>query len=93
MFRDTDDINLTDSDIDFEVLYATGAVMFNTYGHMTPVLEALFEHDFRNFASFSLSPEIIYTLSDGLDVKCGAPFKLTRDGQDFAAELELTYRF
>ena len=93
MFRDTDDINLTDDDIDFEVLYATGAVMFNTYGHMTPVLEALLEHDFRSFASFSLSPEIIYTLSDGLDVKFGAPFKLTSDGQDYAAELELTYRF
>ncbi len=93
MFRDTDDINLTGDLINFEVLYATGAVMFNTYGHMTPVLEALFEHDFRSFASFSLSPEIIYTLSDGLDVKFGAPFKLTRDGQDFAAELELTYRF
>jgi len=93
MFRDTDDINLTDSDINFEVLYATGAIMFNTYGHITPVLEALIEHDFRSFTSFSLSPEIICTLSEGLDIKFSTPFKLTRDGQDFTAVLELTHRF
>ena len=93
IFEDTDDINLTGDDVDFEVLYATGAIMFNTYGRMTPVLEALLEHDFEDFTSFSLSPEIIYTLSDGLDVKFGAPFSLTSDGQDYAAVLELTYRF
>lgn len=93
MFRDTDDINLTGDKIDFEVLYATGAILFNHYGRMTPVLETLLEHDFEDFTSFSLSPEIIYTLSDGLDIKFGAPFSLTSDGQDYAAELELTYRF
>ena len=93
MFKDTDDINLTGDDVDFEVLYATGAVMFNTYGRMTPVLEALLEHDFEDFTSLNLSPEIIYTMSDGLDIKFGAPFSLTSDGQDYAAVLELTYRF
>ena len=93
MFKDTDDINLTGDKVDFEVLYATGAIMFNHYGRITPVLEALLEHDFEDFTSFSLSPEIIYTLSDGLDVKFGAPFSLTSDGQDYAAVLELTYRF
>jgi hypothetical protein len=93
MFRDTDDINLTGDDVDFEVLYATGAIMFNTYGHLTPVLEVLLEHDFEDFTAVSLSPELIYTLSDGLDIKFGAPFSLTSDGQDYAAVLELTYRF
>lgn len=93
MFKDTDDINLTGDDVDFEVLYATGALMFNTYGRLTPVLEALLEHDFEDFTAFSLSPEIIYTMSDGLDIKFGAPFSLTSDGQDYAAVLELTYRF
>ena len=93
IFEDTDDINLTGDDVDFEVLYATGAIMFNSYGRMTPVLETLLEHDFEDFTSFSLSPEIIYTLSDGLDIKFGAPFSLTSDGQDYAAQLELTYRF
>lgn len=75
------------------MLYATVAIMFNNYGRVTPVLEALLVHDFEDFTSFSVSPEIIYTLSDGLDIKCGAPFSLTGDGQDYAAELELTYRF
>jgi hypothetical protein len=32
-------------------------------------------------------------MSDGLDIKFGVPFSLTGDGQDYAAELELTYRF
>ena len=93
IFEETDDINLTGDDVDFEVLYATGAIMFNQYGRLTPVLETLLEHDFEDFTSFSLSPELIYTMSDGLDIKFGAPFSLTSDGQDFAAQLELTYRF
>ena len=93
MFRDTDDINLTGDDIDFEVLYATGAIMLNKYGRLTPVLELLLEEDFEDYTSFSLSPGIIYTLSDGLDIKLGAPFRLTSDGQDYAGELEMTYRF
>jgi hypothetical protein len=93
MFKDTDDINFTGDDVDFEVLYATGAIMFNQYGRLTPVLETLLVHDFEDFTSFSLSPEIIYTMSDGLDIKFGAPFSLTSDGQDYAAQLELTYRF
>lgn len=93
MFRDTDDINLTGDDVDFEVLYATGAIMFNQYGRLTPVLETLLEYDFEDFTSFSLSPELIYTLSDGFDIKFGVPFSLTSDGQDYAAQLELTYRF
>jgi hypothetical protein len=93
VFRDTDDINLTGDDIDFEVLYATGAIMFNKYGRLTPVLELLLEEDFEDYTSFSLSPGIIYTMSDGLDIKFGAPFRLTSDGQKDAGELELTYRF
>lgn len=93
MFRDTDDINLTGDDIDFEVLYVTGAIMFNSYGRMTPVLELLLEEDFEDYTSFSLSPGIIYTMSDGLDIKIGVPFRLTDDGQKYAGELELTYRF
>jgi len=97
MFKDTDDINLSgnkiENDVEFEVLYATGAIMFNHYGRLTPVLETLLEHDFEDFTSFSLSPELIYTMSDGLDIKFGVPFSLTSDGQDYAAQLELTYRF
>jgi len=93
VFRDTDDINLTGDDIDFEVLYATGAIMFNKYGRMTPVLELLLEEDFEDYTSFSLSPGMIYTMSDGLDIKLGAPFRLTSDGQKYAGELELSYRF
>ena len=72
---------------------ATGAIMFNQYGCLTPVLEALLEHDFENFTAFSLSPELICTMSDGLDIKFGVPFILTSDRQDYAAQLELTYRF
>jgi hypothetical protein len=93
MFRDTDDINLTGDEIDFEVLYAVGAVMFNNYGRLTPVLEAILEYDFEDFTAFSLAPEGIYTVSDHWDFKFGAPFRLTSDGQKYAAELELTYRF
>jgi len=81
MFRDTDDINLTGDKIDFEVLYATGAILFNHHGRTTPVLEVLVEHDFEDYTSFSLSPELIYSATDDLDIKFGAPFRLTSDGQ------------
>jgi len=94
MFRDSDDINTSGSgSASFEVLYATGAVMFNTYGRVTPVLEAILEYDFENYTAFSLAPELLYSVSDNWDVKLAAPFRLTSDGQKYAAELELTYRF
>ncbi|HYQ70340.1 MAG TPA: hypothetical protein VET88_00275 [Gammaproteobacteria bacterium] len=92
-FRDTDDINVTGDDVSFEILYATGAVLFNDYGKVTPVLETILEYDFEDFTAFSLAPEVIYTFTDQWDVKLGAPFRLTSDGQKYAAELELTYRF
>jgi len=92
-FIEVDDIKLTGDGPDFEVLYATGAIMLNDYGALTPVLEVLLEHDFEDFTSFSLSPELIYTAADSWDIKLGVPFRLTGDGQKYAAELELTYRF
>lgn len=93
MFRDTDDINLTGDDIDFEVLYVNSAILLNQFGRLTPALEMLLEHDFEDFTAFSLSPELIYTVTDKLDFKLGVPFSLTSDGQDAAAELEVTFRF
>jgi hypothetical protein len=93
MFRDTDDINVTGDDVNFEILYATGAIMFNKYRNFTPVLESILEYDFEDYTAFSLAPEVIYTFAEKWDVKLGAPFRLTSDGQKYAAELELTYRF
>jgi hypothetical protein len=94
MFRDSDDINLSDSgSATFEVLYVTGAVMFNDRGRITPVLEAILEYDFEDYTAFSLAPEMVYSVSDNWDAKLAAPFRLTSDGQKYAAELELTYRF
>ena len=93
MYWDTDDINLSGDDTSFQVLSATGAVMFNQYGRFTPVLEAILEADFEDYTAFSLAPEGIYSFSDNFDIKLGVPFSLTSDGQDYAVDLELTYRF
>ena len=93
MYWDTDDINPSDGGPSFQILSATGAVMFNQYGRFTPVLEAILEADFKDFTAFSLAPEVIYSLTDDFDVKLGFPFRLTGDGQKYAADLELTYRF
>ena len=93
MYRDTDDINLSGGKSNFQMLSATGAVMFNQYGRFTPVLEGIFEADFEDYTAFSLAPELIYTLTDSFDVKFAVPFRLTSDGQKYAVNLELTYRF
>jgi hypothetical protein len=93
MYWDTDDINLTGDSTSFQVLSATAAVMFNPYRRFTPVLEAILEADFDAYTAFSLAPELMYTLTDHFDIKLGVPFRLTRDGQKVAADLELTYRF
>lgn len=93
VYWDTDDINLTGGGTTFEVLSASGAVMFNQYGRFTPVLETILEADFNDYLAFSLAPEVIYTLTDSFDVKLAVPFRLTHDGQKVAADLELTYRF
>jgi hypothetical protein len=93
IYWDTDDINLSGDSTSFQVLSATAAVMFNRYGRFTPVLEAILDADFDAYTAFSLAPEVIYTLTDDFDVKLGVPFRLTSDGQEVAADLELTYRF
>jgi hypothetical protein len=93
MFRDTDDINLSGEDVNFEILYASGAMMFNDHGNFTPVMEAILEYDFEDYTAFSLAPEVIYSVDGDWDVKLGAPFRLTSDGQKYAAELEVSYRF
>ena len=93
VYWDTDDVNLSGDSTLFQVLSATGAVMFNQYGRFTPVLEGILEADFKDYTAFSLAPEVIYTLTDNFDVKLGVPFRLTSDGQKVAADLELTYRF
>ena len=67
--------------------------MFNQYGQFTPVLEAILEADFKDYLAFSLAPEAIYTFGQDFDVKLGVPFRLTSDGQKYAVDLELTYRF
>ena len=92
-FWDTDDINLSGDDTYFQVFTASGAVMFNQYGRFTPVLEAILEADFEDYLAFSLAPEAIYTFGNDFDVKLGVPFRLTSDGQKYAVDLELTYRF
>lgn len=93
VYWDTDDVNLSGDSTSFQVLSATGAVMFNQYGRFTPVLEGILEADFEDYTAFSLAPEVIYTLTDNFDVKLGVPFRLTGDGQKYAVDLELTYRF
>jgi hypothetical protein len=100
LYIDSDDINFTaegeagsNTKPTFFVLSLDSAIMFNTFGRMTPVIETLFEHDFMGYTSLSLSPEVIYTFSDGLDLKFGVPFKLTKRGQNYAAVLEGTHRF
>lgn len=93
IFRDTDDINLSGDSVNFQVLYATGAILFNNLGRLTPALEILIEEDFRNYTSVRLSPGAIYTLSEHIDIKLSAPFRVTNDGEKYTGELELSYRF
>ena len=92
-FWTSDDINLSGGGTNFQLLTLSGAVMFNQYGPFTPVLEAVLEADFEDYTAFSLAPEAIYTFGENFDVKLGIPFRLTADGQDYAVDLELTYRF
>jgi len=97
-YLDSDDINYQPptkkkSRVTFGVIKLNTAIMFNTFGKTTPVMEALLVQDTMGYTSFSLSPEIIYTVSNGMDLKLGVPFKLTKQGQDYAGVFEGTYRF
>jgi len=93
-YLDSDDINLSSGGgTQFGVLYTTGAVKFNNYGRFTPVVEAILEADFSEYTAFSLAPEAIYTIKDDFDVKLAVPFRLTSDGQQYAIDVDLTYRF
>lgn len=93
MFRDADDINVTGGAASFEMLYVTAAVVSNHHGRFRPVLEAILEHDFEDYTAFSMAPELLYAAADSWDLKAALPFRLTGDGQEYAAELEVTFRF
>jgi hypothetical protein len=93
IYNDTDDLNLSGEASNFALLTASGAVMFNRYGRFIPVLETILETDFRDYVALSLAPEAIYTFGEGFDAKLGVPFRLTSDGQKYAVNLELSYRF
>lgn len=92
-YRDSDDLNLSGGASNFTMMTASGAVMSNRYGRFRPVLEAILEADFKDYVAFSLAPEAIYTFGEGFDAKLGVPFRLTSDGQKYAVNLELSYRF
>jgi hypothetical protein len=92
-FLDTDDINPSDNGINFPWLEIKGALIFNQYGSLKPALEAMATTDFSDYTAFSLAPEILYSVGDSWDLKLGAPFRLTSDGEKYAARLEVTHRF
>jgi len=98
-YWDSDDINYTPppknghSRIVFRSVQLNSAIMFNNFGNITPVVELLYVNSNMSYNSISLSPEIIYSVSSETDLKFGVPFKLTSDGQNYAATLEGSYRF
>jgi len=99
-YLDSDDINYKPpksedghSRVVFRAVHFNNAIMFNNFGNITPVLELLYVNSYRSYSALTLSPEIIYSMSSEMDIKFGVPFKLTSDGENYAAVLEGTYRF
>jgi hypothetical protein len=93
IYGDTDDLNPSDDGVDFPWLEVKGALVFNDYGRVKPVIEAIMSSNLSKYFAFSLSPELLYSPGDSWDIKLGAPFRLTEDGQKYAARLEVTHRF
>jgi hypothetical protein len=99
-YLDSDDINYKPpksadghSRVVFRAVHFNNAIMFNNFGNITPVLELMYVNSYRSYSALTLSPEIVYSMSSKMDIKFGVPFKLSSDGDNYAAVLEGTYRF
>lgn len=93
IYGNTDDLNPSNDGVNFPWLEVNGALIFNKYGRVKPAIEALTSSNLTKYFAFSLSPELLYSPGSSWDIKLGAPFRLTSDGQKYAVTLELTNRF
>jgi|GEM_PF-1820954 len=93
IYGNTDDLNPSNDGVNFPWLEVNGALVFNGYGKVKPAIEALTSSNLTKYFAFSLSPELLYSAGDSWDIKLGAPFRLTEDGQKYAARLEVSHRF
>lgn len=93
VYGNSDDLNPSNNGTNFPWLEVNGALVFNDYGKVKPAIEALTSSNLTKYFAFSLSPELLYSPGDSWDIKLGAPFRLTSDGQKYGATLEVSHRF
>jgi hypothetical protein len=96
-YYQSDDVNPAgpDSDDSFTLLDLNGAMIFPAFnGGWHPAVEAQFESTAESgYTQFALAPELLIAAQDSLDLRLGAPIRVSGDGERYSLRLGLTWRF
>lgn len=93
----SDDLNPAgvDSDDSFTLIDLTGAAIFPALsGIWHPAIEAQFQGTVESgYTQFALAPELLVAVQGSLDLRLGAPIRVSGDGERYSVRLGMTYRF
>lgn len=92
-YWESDDLNPAGDDT-FGAADLKGAAVFQPWGgKLYPVLELTYLGDFGNFNVISLHPELIYPITDQVQLKAAVPIGLGGDGSQIGVSGQLGWTF
>jgi hypothetical protein len=93
-YWESDDLNPSGGSNEFAQVDLSVAGIFNPFeGKLYPVLEVAYGGDFNRYNSILVVPEVIWPISRHFELKVGATFGLTSDGERIGARVQSVVRF
>lgn len=94
-YWESDDLHPKNDDEDvFWFMDASAAVVYNPFDRwLYPVLELVYQGDLGSYNSLELAPEVIVPFCEHFEMKAGAGFALTSDGERWQARLQAVVRY
>jgi hypothetical protein len=77
----------------FAVADLKGAIMFNPWGPVHPVVELIYLGDFSDMNQLSVIPGLVFPLGRNVDLKAGATIGLAGNGSEFGAQAQAVVKF
>lgn len=91
-YYETDDLHPDDRD-DWTWADLKGAIVFEQWGYVVPVVELTYLGDFGHYNEILLHPEVIVPFNDHVSIKIGGIISLSADGNQGGAAASLSVGF
>lgn len=90
----SDDLNPAGNDDVFAFMDASVAFVYDpSLGWVYPALELIYQGDLGSYNTFRLDPQLIFPVSQNLELKAGGGIGLTSDGESWQARLQAVIRY